>query len=68
MAYRFVFLFLHGEKSQGELGYIICKAEEHCLEAKYRFHAGIREDLAYLLGLESGLWKVCIIDNDAPYV
>ena len=53
-------------KVKEKLRYTICKAEEHCLEAKYRLHWGMREDLANLLCLESGLRKVCIIDDDAP--
>lgn len=46
----------------------LCKVKEHCLEDEYRLHLGMREYLADLLGLESGLWKVCIIDDDAPDV
>ena len=63
MAYRSVSPPLHGEKVKEKLGYTIRKTEEHCLEAKYRLHLGMREYLTYLLGLESGLWKVCIIDD-----
>lgn len=55
-------------KVKEKLGYTIRKAEEHCLESKYRLHLGMREYLANLLGLESGLRKVCIIDDDASDV
>lgn len=53
-------------KIKKKLGYTIRKAKEHGLEAKYRLHLGMREYLANLLGLEAGLWTVCIIEDDAP--
>ena len=52
-------------KVKEKLGYTVCKAEEHCLEAKYGLHLGMGEDLADFLCLEAGLWKIRIIDDDA---
>ena len=50
---------------KNRLRHTVCKAEEHRLEAQYRLHLSMREDFTDLLGLESGLRKICIIDNDA---
>ena len=50
---------------KNRLRHTVCKAEEHRLEAQYRLHLSMREDFTELLCLESGLRKVCIIDDGA---
>ena len=61
-------LFSVERKAKEKLRHSVCKAEKHRLEAKYGPHSGMGEDLANLLCPESGLWKVRVVDDDAPDV